>query len=100
MIRSIPDVTRPAPGHPRGSKVQIAHLSPKCRGSKQGSPKYIRSPSPDVTESVRIRFRLGNRQDPTLTGVGFQRTLEIIDLPNRSLSKEAAKAMVREVAEG
>ena len=36
----------------------------------------------------------------TLTGVGFHRTLEIIDLPNRSLSKEAAKAMVREVAEG
>ena len=33
----------------------------------------------------------------TLGGVGFRRTLEILELPNRSLSKESAKALVREV---
>lgn len=35
----------------------------------------------------------------TLTGAGTHRTLEVLELPNRSLSKEAAKALVREVPE-
>ena len=42
--------------------------------------------------------RIGDRL--TLTGESRRRTLEILELPQRSLSKEAAKAMVREVADG
>lgn len=34
----------------------------------------------------------------TLAGTRGSRTLELLELPTRSLSKEAAKAMVREVA--
>ena len=33
----------------------------------------------------------------TLAGVGGGRTLEVLELPRGSLSKEAAKALVREV---
>lgn len=52
----------------------------------------------------------GNRAKPshelhvgdrlTLAGPGHLRTLEVLELPHRSVSKEAAKAMVREVAPG
>ncbi len=36
----------------------------------------------------------------TLAGAHGSRTLELLELPTRSLSKEAAKALVREVADG
>lgn len=36
----------------------------------------------------------------TLVAPGVSRTLEVLELPNRSLSKEAAKALVREVPAG
>ena len=42
--------------------------------------------------------RAGDRL--TLAGAGHRTTLEVLELPHRSLSKEAAKALVREVAEG
>jgi ribosome-associated heat shock protein Hsp15 len=35
----------------------------------------------------------------TLVGERGSRTLEVLELPTRSISKEAAKALVREVAE-
>jgi ribosomal 50S subunit-recycling heat shock protein len=35
----------------------------------------------------------------TLVTPGGSRTLDVLELPGRSLSKEAAKALVREVAE-
>ena len=41
--------------------------------------------------------KLGDRI--TLAGAHGPRTLEVLELPTRSLSKEAAKAMVREVAD-
>jgi ribosome-associated heat shock protein Hsp15 len=36
----------------------------------------------------------------TLTAPGSRRTLELLDLPRGSMSKEAAKALVREVTQG
>ena len=36
----------------------------------------------------------------TLTGEGRHRTVEVLELPTRSLSREAAKALVREVEGG
>lgn len=36
----------------------------------------------------------------TLTSPGSRRTLELLELPRGSLSKEAARALVREVTEG
>ena len=41
--------------------------------------------------------RVGDRL--TFTGDAGSRTVEILELPGRSLSKEAAKALVREVGE-
>ena len=35
----------------------------------------------------------------TLAGEGPRRTIELLDLPGRSLSKEAARALVRDVGE-
>lgn len=36
----------------------------------------------------------------TLAGRGASRTLEVLELPRRSLSKEAARALLREVGPG
>jgi ribosome-associated heat shock protein Hsp15 len=41
-------------------------------------------------------LRAGDRL--TFTGEGHRRTVEVLELPRRSLSKDAAKALVREVA--
>jgi ribosome-associated heat shock protein Hsp15 len=43
-------------------------------------------------------LRAGDRL--TLSGAGHHRTVEVLELPHRSLSKDAAKALVREVPEG
>ena len=42
-------------------------------------------------------LRAGDRL--TFIGESHRRTIEVLELPHRSLSKEAAKALVREVAE-
>jgi ribosome-associated heat shock protein Hsp15 len=47
-------------------------------------------PSHDVAAGDRLTF----------TGESHTRTIEVLELPARSLSKEAAKAYVREVAGG
>jgi len=53
-------------------------------------------PSHEARAGDRVTF---TREDPREGGVR-RRTLEILELPSRSLSKEAARALVREVREG
>lgn len=43
-------------------------------------------------------LRAGDRL--TFEGDGHRRTVEVLELPHRSLSKEAAKALVRDVTAG
>jgi ribosome-associated heat shock protein Hsp15 len=47
---------------------------------------------------VKPSHAVGPGDRITLIGTRGSRTLELLELPTRSLSKEAAKAMVREVA--
>jgi ribosome-associated heat shock protein Hsp15 len=51
-------------------------------------------------EAVKPGHRLHPGDRVTLAGRGTARTLEVLELPRGSLSKEAARALVREVGEG
>ena len=51
-----------------------------------------------VAAKPNRELRPGDRV--TLAAPGMQRTVEVLALPGRSLSKDAAKALIRDVATG